>query len=462
MREYSFKINEKMLNGLRVHYTNPRNSGSLVNCMNILPTEYGLLPYETATSLFENDYYYDLIPPVDWPFPQMLIGPTYAILCFKTKIYSLNIINGIEIDTLIYNFGDQPTWDGTNTWHFADFHHFIVITNGEIMLYRDPENNLWKVLYINNTMPMMGTVCNFRGQLIGGNISSDWYGCTNNSVIWSDIGSINMIPSNSNMAGFMPMSFPGIIHKVLPLGNNIIIYGESGIAALSSSELVFGLKILSTVGVIGRDAIFGDDNRHLFIDESGLLKSITPDLIVDKIGYQEFFSPMAGDEVNISYDNSNDRYYISNGTDNYIFTKDGMGTGYQVISSGEFNQGAFVGNIKVTPTYDLEYRIKLDTFDIGYRGQKTIESIEIGSDQSSDCYVSIDYRFAAKDAWQTTREVICNNEGIVKLPCAGIEFRFNLRFTSYTNVNLDYIDVKYKATDKRTDRGVKHAIANAS
>ncbi len=462
MKEFSFKVDGKALNGLRKHHTNARNSGGLVDCMNILPTDNGLLPYEAATPLFEDEYLFDVLPAVEWPFPQMHLGSVWSLLCFKTKIFSIDRSIDPWNVTEVFDFGTQDDWDGDNTWHFADFHDMVVLTNGAVMLWYDPYNTTWTLLPGSSTIPVMGTICNYRGQLIGGNFISDWYDTDSSFVGWGKIGSFSMLPDESNIAGYRPMDFTGSVRKVLPIGDFIIAYGEGGIDVLVPGETTFGSKKLAAYGIMSRDAVYGDKDKHIFIDENGWLRQLTADLKLTRLGYQEFFQPMSGSHPLIVHDSTEGRYYIGDGTNSFVLTPSGMGKGFQVIPSGEFIEGGFVANVLRDSDPDLTYQVTTDTYDINYRAQKTIEAIDVSSDQSSDCYVSIDYRFKKTDAWSTTREVRCNDEGVVHLPCAGIEFRFNLRFTSYTDVNLDYVNVKYKATDRRFTRGTTHAAANAA
>ena len=90
MKEFSFKILGDSFKGLRTHHNNPRNVGNFVSCFNVIPDEVGLNSYNAAFNLFEDEYLFDILPPVEWPFPQMFLGYKKSILCFKTKIYEID------------------------------------------------------------------------------------------------------------------------------------------------------------------------------------------------------------------------------------------------------------------------------------------------------------------------------------------------------------------------------------
>ncbi len=478
MKEFSFKIDGKALNGLRVHHNNARNSGGLVGCVNLLPTESGLLAYEAATSLFDNAYLFDLLPPREWPFPQMHHGPVWNLLCFQTKIYSIDITTDPWNTTLIYNFGTQPLWDENNTWQVADFHDMVVLVNGLVMLWYNPDTTVWETISGSTTRPVMGTVCNYRGQLIGGNFIESFHDTDSSFVGWSKIGSFDMLPDEWNTSGYKPMPFTGVVKRVVPLDKYIIVYGEGGIVALAPGEMTFGHKVLAKYGVMSRDAVYGDDEQHVFIDENGWLCRLSGELKIERLGYQEYFEDMDAvlDFPIITYNSNENRYHISAGDsdDNYVLTSSGLCTSKQSIISGEYIQGDFVGNILISEdleelNYNQSYVIT-DTYDMGYRAQKTIEAIEVSYDSNYDeddddttlCVVAIIYKLKANGGWNVSPSALCNNEGVARIPCAGVEFRFLITFSDYTKINLDYIDIKYKATDRRFTRGTSHALTNAS
>ena len=474
MREYSFTI--KDLNGLRVHHKSARNSGGLTGCMNFLPTENGLLPYKAATSLLDDAYLFDILPHKEWPFPQMHHGSVWSLLCFQTKIYSLDITLDPWNPTLVYNFGTMAAWDQDNTWQIADFHDMVVLTNNAAMLWYNPSTTTWEEISGVTDRPVMGTACNYRGQLIGGNFKEAFHDTDSSFVGWGKIGSFDMTPDAANIAGYKPMPFTGVVRKVLPLNKYIIVYGEGGIVALAPGENTFGHRVLAKYGIMSRDAVYGNDDAHVFIDENGWLRKIGVDLQITELGYQEYFEGMnyVTNYPSILFDSNEGDYYISDGDDNYVLTPAGLSEAYQSITSGEFIQGAFVGNILLPADGeedDLNSSfITTNVYDMGYRARKTVESIEVSFDVAYEanldddilCTVSIAYRNKVNEEWSVSAGVLCNHEGVARIPCSGVEFMFIVTFNDFTKINLDYITVKYKATDKRFTRGISHANANAS
>ena len=460
MREFDFTIRAESLNGLRRFETQTRNSSGMIELFNGIAAEEGLQALQPLTVLFENEYLFDLIPDVEWPFPQMHIGFNKSVLCFENKIYEIDRTTSPWTTSLVLTL--PGTFDETNTWHFADFEDLLLGTNGEINFWFDPFLNTWGQKLADANFPIMATFCNFRGQLVGGNLVSSWHDCDERFVAWSKIGELDLLPDKDNVAGYRPMEFSGIVQKVLPLDIGVMVYGTGGIGVLVPQGSTFGYKKLASYGIMDREAVAGDLNRHVFIDEEGWLREIRNELQIKKLGYREQFESFSDGTPVVWHETVRDAYYIGDGVDNYIFTNQGLSKSFQVAPSGGYFSGAAVGNIADDASPDEELRITTDRFDIGYRGQKTIEGMTVGASFSGQCFVSVDYRFSPAEAWRTSREVQTNLEGYARLPVAGTEFRFNLRFTDYSQVDLSYFKVKYKATDRRYDRGTSNAVAFTS
>lgn len=94
--------------------------------------------------------------------------------------------------------------------------------------------------------------------------------------------------------------------------------------------------------------------------------------------------------------------------------------------------------------------------DFGYRGQKTIFSVEIGTSEAEGAEVAVDWRVNTIEDFQRTGFVPLNDLGAAVLIAAGIEFRLCIRFSSFLPLisSLDYAKIRWKMTDLRGLRGV--------
>ena len=77
---------------------------------------------------------------------------------------------------------------------------------------------------------MMKTICNFKGQAIGGGVISDWHDCDETFYIWGKIGEMDFTPTMRNTEGFRRCPYGGKIIHVRRLDDNVIGYSDKGVS----------------------------------------------------------------------------------------------------------------------------------------------------------------------------------------------------------------------------------------
>jgi len=77
------------------------------------------------------------------------------------------------------------------------------------MIYWNTISNAWHKIVTSPTIPMMRTVCNFKGQAVGGGVLSPWYDCDETFYVWSKIGSIDFTPDQDNESGYRRCPYGG-------------------------------------------------------------------------------------------------------------------------------------------------------------------------------------------------------------------------------------------------------------
>lgn len=452
MREFFFKIDSNELNGLRRSKTELINIGKASQCHNVLAGEKSLEPLDPVINPFEN---ISGLPENEFPFPQMLIKEYFTILCYKTQIY---IIDSNYNVSKIFDFGEQPSWNNT-VWDIINYYSITIITNGHVFVWYNLVTDVWEQLQSNDSLPLFLTGCVFNGRIIVGNIKNNWYDCDNSSISYSKINNLFFKPTKSNDSGYIKIDDVGDILNILKLGNDTILYGSNGIFAMSPNEKFFALKKISNFGILNKNSVNGNELKHLFLDQKRKLNIIDNSLNVTELDYSEYFENFGFTLIN--YDNLNDRFYICDGQDNYILTRYGLTSSYQQIISCD-NIGVFlVGNF--TENELKNTFIKTGVFDINNRGIDTVESMEISSVYNGNLKISIDYRYNNNDDFNTTRSVVANPKGIVRLPCAAVDFRINLDYLNFEDFkNLFYMLVKFKRDDKINVRGVSIATESVS
>lgn len=450
MKEFEKRFDSEDINGLRVSSNMPRDSMKLAQCFNTIPTEYGLESYDPVIN--------PLITTVtfNWPFPQIFMGKRRRIVMDKDKVYSINFDWSLtlELDLSAY-YTANPTWD-YSIWHLADFYTYVVISNENLVIIYNTVTSSYEVHSATSTIPVFTTMTNFNGQAVAGNITSSWYDADDNSTIWSKIGSMDFLPDQYNTSGYRPMPWDGEVLKIMKLGEGVIVYGDEGILLMRPAEQYWSFKKLANYGIAGRGAVNGDETNHVFVDTNGFLRKISAGGGIEKLGYQEFFSPMLLNDIVISHSGYQNRFSIGDGSTSYILSNEGLGKIDQAITSMSFYSG---GNIGIVSSINdnNDYIIESHIFDFRFRGIKTLTMQEYSVNSDDECFAAVAYRYDKKVEFKQTPWVRLNKEGVVYVPTGGIDFKWLFKCEDYTNVNLDHVIIKFKTTDKRYIRGAYNA-----
>jgi len=260
-----------------------------------------------------------------------------------------------------------------------------------------------------------------------------------NWVRWGEIGEFDFAIDRKNVAGEMPLDWPGAIYHIMKLDSSVMVYGSGGVTQLVPHNNFYGMKTLSRVGVKGQWAVGGDENMHLFVDKKGCLIMLT-----DKytpLGYEEFFLPMTSPVL--SYDPSEKMAYICDGTVGYVYSVE-----EQSLGSGPANVtgiGFANGYSYLIASGDMEvplFEITSDTWDFETRGNKTIHEIEVGGDTEGRLEALVEFSKGLKQEFIGTGWRSMGPNGLLSVPCFGKDFRFSLRCPDPMSVKIDYIRVK--------------------
>lgn len=466
MREFYTTIDEALLKGLKSEARTPRNSPALHEC----------LGFRIGKKAIEGiEFLYNPLPPglsmyYNWPFPQFLKQKKHKILVVRDSainmedvVYSLDDhYNATQIFVI-----DELTYGKGTLMELADFGSYAFMTNGVIMIYWDTGINDWQEAIAHVNIPMMRTVCNFKGQMIGGCVLSAWHDCDDTFIVWSKIGEADFTPHRKNEAGFRRDPFGGEVYHVRRLGDNVIVYSSRGITMMSptaSPAATFGFKELHDVGLKNRGAMNGDYKQHMFIDlEDNVWRLSEKGL--EELGYIEYVKaldtthgPGIPNDLIINFDSYKRDFYISDGVKSLLLSPYGMANyPYQVSAvwyDDEDDHGLCGLPESIDPP-DYENLLVSHIIDMGYRAQKTIFSIELGS-AAKDAKIAIDWRMHSLVDFQRTAFVPINPEGIATLIVTGTEFRVCVKSDYFVTEfsSLDYITLRWKMTDLRGLRGV--------
>ena len=447
MRGYNYPLGKLIQKGLRTDRSNQRNSDGLIECFNLKPHISGLIAYEELSSLFTDLEFI-------WPYPQAIMTSKFRWMLTVDKIYSADTDWNV---ILAQNSEPGDLWD------VADFGDYLLFCNGTRLVERSSAGVFSSNTSL-STVPLALSICNFNGQLIAGNIKSEWYDCDESFVAWGRIGAIDMTPDGSNVAGYRPMPWKGGVRKVAKLGNAVIVYCENGVGLLSPFNQTFGLQELLSVGVPCKGAIGGDELSQVFVDNDNYLWEIGADLKAKRLGYQEFMESLNSDSIVVSLQPKSREFYISDGVHSYLLTPFGLCKVYQrpssVVSDGVINYGTFDTTVE---DEDLEARLTTDKLDFGVKGMKTVEGVEFGMeiDPYAKAYGSIDYCYDGSGVFDRSDWLLLNPEGQCAPMVTAPEVRICFKVDDFAEVKVDSANVGIKFPDRRFRRGAYAIETNA-
>lgn len=416
-------------------------------------------------------------------------------------------------------------------WHVADFGDSWFMFNGACTLFKTnigltPENDDYEGKVFVEDDTTIGTGCAFRGRLITGGFNTtdfwndDWQevwdlwrdniiddfpdmgnlameDIGSNFVMWSSVGGdllFHFYPHialsgytnpnieldfqapehyldfvEKNQMGFMPMPWNGSVLCVKAMDDKVIVYGDTGIAALIPTTLngspTFGLKLIANFGIYHRDAVGGSGKEHLFITSNGEMYTLGADLSLTYKGYKEHIaSYMLKAHVVISYDELYQDYYVvfSNYADvtpnAFLLSRSGLSKIYHYPNSLYRKDGDLIGVGIVGKTSTIEC-VTLP-FNMNNRGIKTVPIMEVQSKADTGTIKSdIKSRYGNADSFTADNYKNVNKEGHLYVTRSGTEFKACVKIYDGTVVHggeIDAVTLQWKQSDKRQVRGLRN------
>lgn len=518
MREFGITIDKVLRKGLRTDYRDSRNTGQLVELVNLKPTEYGLAPFEPIQIPFSAQDLDAYVLEWDFPFPQLFRGSNTIFLAARNRLF--------EVDPASWGLNQFITYDADNTsseksipigrqWTFVDFGYSWFAFNGMCVVFFYNKEGLFggsnKILVDTKVRAETGSL--FKGRLLMGGFDEDyswssawksfWQDLADdssitfdltlelkaNQILYSSIGGGDLswlhiksdgtdgyvgtdqgaseTPYDSNDPlvidwnrkgdrGIVTVESQGLVRKILTLGNLSLAYCDDGVFALIpyANELVsgFGSKRVCNSGIANTGAVAGDERTHVFVDSSGFLWKVTGEEF-KRLGYKEFFEPMLGNEIIVSYDVNLNEFFICDDNSCFVLNKLGLYETTQLITSTIYENGEVLG-IGIDEDYiNRTAKFTIGSLDYNVRGVKTLYGVEVNGRINCDSKVYYDYKFDKSSNFVRTPGVMLNKEGVAALTCGGIEHRVHFEFDDFESVELTQLEIKRKYTDKRYIRG---------
>lgn len=512
MREYNERIEEALTNGIHRDVRRRKNLPFLTDAYNLKVSEYGLKFFEPFVDPFSGSVPVNFpFPQIIRGDNETLLADETRIYTVNTSVvpWQRTQIDFVDLEGAASN----PTAGGP--WHFVDYKSGWLLLNGSSVVMKDVSGRLTgnsDTFYAFDDVTIKAG-CYHRGRTITGGFdasniwgdrwsdlfqmileaSDDGLELSHNDidksyVLWSSVGggdfplwlfkpvlvgygitgfeavdygySLNDISSSRfiemlrrNEFGFMPMDWDGEVIGLGSMGKHVIVLGTEGVTALTlvSGMNTYGKTNLLSTGIATRSSFHVSERRALLLDREGSLWSIGPSLEIERLGYEDSLSSLLGNDIVITHNEEDDEYYISDGTECYVFSRQGLTRVSHHPTSLHFVDGGVVGLF--SDDIDNTALVVSGVYDLGLRGLKTITSINLGSAGGGDVDVAIDYRYSSNDNFQRSPFTRVNKEGNAYVCITCLDFRVVVRASDYTNYELDYIDVKFQIPDKRQIRG---------
>lgn len=451
MREEGFTFN-KFVSGLRVRSNGPKNQDTLTECYGLVPQVEGLVAAPTIDESI-------IGISANHPWPQIFFTNNFWLVCTEYKIYTIasDWTVTLALDVTPY-YGTFPTAP-KGTWHLVDFTSFVLLTNGGVTVIYDPENAQWE---FNNgiTLPTLGSVCNYNGQLLGlgvttviGDFKTISQGTDNKFLMWGAIGQVDFTIDQSNIRGNRVLI--GEQYKIMKLGDFIVSYGSRQITILKSAGASWGIVRTYDYGIASRGAVGGNEKNHVFIDAFGNMYHIDADLKITGPTHKEFFEGMLGNEIVVQHSELDNEFYITDGVLSFMRTSSGVGqinkgyTGLGVIGANRMGVATDFGDESAYFTTDIQ--------NFGTTGRKKITYCELDCEAVDTVYIAVSTRFNREDPWEDTSWLQINPGGFAAINVSGVDFKIKVKCDDADGFDPDNLYVRVQFDDRRSVRGKTNA-----
>lgn len=491
MKQDAIRLDSGALSqGLRSDARVPRNSFYLVDCDNMKPLPFGLVESEAVTVAFSSaDLTAAGITPA-WPWPQLFHGSAVTVLLDETAAHIIDVSNPaawsigaalVPVETRS-PYAANPITSG-GSWQFVDLYDTWMALNGSCVVLKCFAHLLDTNIpdsYFCHDATTITTACYGRGRVFSAGFASAdaptlWETLHPNDVIWSSIGGQHNaddlweffpplmtdkykgLALDQRQVGTRRMTWQGLVECVKPLGAAIACYGQQGVSALTfQDDIHMGYQDISAIGIASRGAVGGDVRGHIFVDRTGFLWALTPDLQLAPLGYQEYLGALTLSDIVISLDTQRREFYISDGTTCYILTPSGMGSTSQQLTSLVIAPiSASNSDLRCIQTTapNTDVVIRIDEFDLGSKDNKTIESVALHFKDMTSVEVTAEWRNDSTSAFTAGPTVPVNDDGFCFPLTSGVNFRLLIEATQGTLSELHEIEIRFKRRGHRYQKG---------
>lgn len=507
MKELPLNIELELLNGLR-----PRNRGKaalnapwLEELFGLKCGEYGLEPEPSYTDPFQG------LMALDFPYPQIFRGEADSLLAGRTSLSRLTETTNLWTTSPLTTYapGSPSTTQAIvegGVWHFVDLKEAWYLFNGQSIVFKtgiEPLINRAEKIWCETGVKIQSG-CYHKGRIVFGGFQNanlwsshmqelfreiiamspedflpGFSDIGQNWVMWSSIGGGNFPlwlfmplgypteyrPTFDRLKhairrgdfGFAPMTFQGQVQVVKALGDTVIVYGTDGVSALIPTSgggdvpPTYGIRHLSDSGCASRGSVGGDDLRHVWLDPAGVLWRVSANLQVERLGYEEYLSPLLTEAHLWQHDPLEQDLYLGSTERSFLLTGKGLSRSNKAYTAiANWKGRSFSLGKRVGSTYA---EVWTSPFDLRASELKTLTSLRVSHRGGGTVEVRIGYKYSRTGPWEWTDWVEVNEEGNAVLRITALEHKVAVRASDPSTFELDHMIPAWQAPDRRFRRG---------
>lgn len=253
--------------------------------------------------------------------------------------------------------------------------------------------------------------------------------------------------------GFYRPRFAGAIRAIKQLGNELVIYGASGVTRLTRTANGYTENWDNDQDIPGipiRSFVCGDDKEHYVISNQRGLFRLRPGQPAEFLDYAEYLGNLTASSTVSSWDSLRRYAYFCDGTYAYQWTGAGLGecTAVQPLGLVRLSNSASLYGSHSTANDPTTSVLVGSILSMPNRQTYTTSDMDIVASESdsSTWTANMDVRNRTSDGFRRATPVDVPDRGRTSVNRTGVDQRIYLVADNYKNASLDAVNLNVNET----------------